>query len=71
MCTQKCFYCSIFQCVALSGLGFRRGSYKCVCKRGYYFPGPKYVAHAGPRYFNGVIIEEEYEKQMLVSVQSY
>ncbi|VVC24723.1 GPCR family 3, C-terminal,GPCR, family 3 [Cinara cedri] len=59
-------------CVAVSGLGFRRGSYKCVCRRGYYFPAPKYIGHpAGTRFFNGVIIEEEYEKLMLNKSNNY
>jgi len=39
-----------------------------MCRRGYYFPAPKYVGHPGNRYFNGVIIEEEYEKLMQVCV---
>ncbi|XP_050441601.1 probable G-protein coupled receptor CG31760 [Adelges cooleyi] len=58
-------------CVAVSGLGFRRGSYKCVCRRGYYFPAPKYAGSAGNRFFNGVIIEEEYEKLMLGQPNNY
>ncbi|XP_046999597.1 probable G-protein coupled receptor CG31760 [Schistocerca americana] len=49
------------QCVPLPGLGFRRGSYKCVCRKGFYFPD----VHARYRYFNGSIIEEEYEKLMM------
>lgn len=51
------------QCVPLPGLGFRRGSYKCLCRKGYYFPDTK----AERRYYNGTVIEEEYEKLMLVS----
>lgn len=35
----------------------------CVCKRGFYFPNIKAVH----RYYNGTVIEEEYEKLMLVS----
>lgn len=57
--------CFFFQCVALSGLGFRRGSYKCVCKHGFYYPDTK----AERRYYNGTVIEEEYEKLMLVIPQ--
>ncbi|XP_063239014.1 uncharacterized protein LOC134540286 [Bacillus rossius redtenbacheri] len=49
------------ECVPLPGLGFRRGSYKCVCRRGFYFPS----LHASKRYYNGSVIEEEYEKLML------
>lgn len=54
----------LFQCVPVSGLGFRRGSYKCVCRPGFYFPDTK----AERRYYNGTVIEEEYEKLMMVSV---
>lgn len=52
-----------FQCDAIPGLGFRRGSYKCVCKPGFYFPDTT----AEQRYYNGTEIEEEYEKRLLVS----
>lgn len=52
-----------FQCVAIPGLGFRRGSYKCMCRRGFYYPDTK----AEHRYYNGTIIEDEYEKLILVS----
>jgi len=44
--------------VPVSGLGFRRGSYKCVCKVGYYYPDVEAVN----RYFNGTHLEEEYAK---------
>lgn len=53
----------VLQCVAITGLGFRRGSYQCVCRRGFYFPDTR-AAH---RAFNGSHIEEEYEKLQLVS----
>ncbi|XP_068737850.1 probable G-protein coupled receptor CG31760 [Montipora capricornis] len=43
------------QCEFVSGFGFRAGSYKCVCKPGYYFPNV--TAHA--KYFNGSVIEGE------------
>lgn len=48
------------RCVPIEGLGFRRGSYKCVCKDGYYFPDPS----ANPRYFNGSEIEAEFAKKV-------
>lgn len=51
------------QCIAIPGLGFRRGSYRCVCKRGFYYPDTK----SDKRYYNGTVIEEEYEKLMMVS----
>ncbi|XP_063929277.1 metabotropic glycine receptor [Zophobas morio] len=55
------------ECVPLSGLGFRRGSYKCVCKRGFFFPDTK----AERRYYNGTVIEEEYEKLMMGETSQY
>ncbi|KAF6216618.1 hypothetical protein GE061_000962 [Apolygus lucorum] len=55
------------ECVPVEGLGFRRGSYKCVCKRGFYYPDTK----ALHRYYNGTQIEEEYEKLMLGEVSEY
>jgi G protein-coupled receptor 158 len=42
----------------VTGLGFRRGSYKCVCKTGYFFPNTTVV----DRFFNGTELEEEYSK---------
>lgn len=45
--------CLLLQCKFISGLGFRAGSYKCVCKPGYYFPN----ATAGVDYFNGSQVE--------------
>ncbi|KAK0169589.1 hypothetical protein PV328_011853, partial [Microctonus aethiopoides] len=55
------------ECVAIPGLGFRRGSYRCICKRGFYFPDTKSVG----RYYNGTVIEEEYEKLMLGEFSQY
>ncbi|XP_037067933.1 probable G-protein coupled receptor CG31760 [Pollicipes pollicipes] len=47
------------KCVSVPGLGFRRGSYKCACLDGFYFPEP------GPlRFYNGSVIEDEYEKKL-------
>lgn len=54
----------LFQCISISGLGFRRGSYKCVCKDGFYFPEVK----AQLKYYNGTFLEEEYEKSSMVSL---
>lgn len=54
------------QCEPISGLGFRRGSYKCVCRKGFYFPD----ITLPQKYFNGSTLEEEYEKLMLVSLFS-
>ena len=52
-----------FQCEAISGLGFRRGSYKCLCRQGFYFPNTT----VENRYFNGTELEEEYSKILEVS----
>lgn len=41
------------QCKFVSGQGFRAGSYRCVCKPGYYFPN----VTAQNKYFNGSAIE--------------
>ncbi|KAI5645061.1 7 transmembrane sweet-taste receptor of 3 GCPR domain-containing protein [Phthorimaea operculella] len=59
--TDKCKK-STTECVPVPGLGFRRGSYRCLCKRGFYFPNTT----ADNRYYNGSEIEEEYEKHLLV-----
>lgn len=57
-------YSIIFsQCIPIPGLGFRRGSYKCVCRKGFYYPETK-LEH---KYFNGSILEEEYAKLMQVN----
>ncbi|XP_068247776.1 probable G-protein coupled receptor CG31760 [Palaemon carinicauda] len=49
------------QCITIPGLGFRRGSYKCECKDGFYFPDTS----AEKKYFNGSLIEEEFEKKIM------
>ncbi|XP_063601661.1 probable G-protein coupled receptor CG31760 [Penaeus indicus] len=55
------------KCVTIKGLGFRRGSYQCQCKDGFYFPDTA----ASVKYFNGSLIEEEYEKKMLGLASRY
>ncbi|TRY60951.1 hypothetical protein TCAL_16346, partial [Tigriopus californicus] len=55
--TDKCKTESTM-CQPISGLGFRRGSYKCVCKIGYYFSD----ASSHNKFFNGTTLEEEYAK---------
>ncbi|XP_075215096.1 putative G-protein coupled receptor CG31760 [Lycorma delicatula] len=64
--SDKCKKRTTF-CVPIPGLGFRRGSYQCNCRRGFYFP----VTSALVRYYNGSIIEEEYEKLMLGEENQY
>ncbi|KAL4703643.1 hypothetical protein ACJJTC_000314 [Scirpophaga incertulas] len=55
------------ECVPVPGLGFRRGSYRCLCKRGFYFPNTT----ADNRYYNGSDIEEEYEKHLQMQRSLY
>ena len=55
LCNPCPFLFSFLQCAFISGLGFRAGSYKCVCKPGYYFPN----VTAREKYFNGSVIEVE------------
>ncbi|ELU00986.1 hypothetical protein CAPTEDRAFT_30274, partial [Capitella teleta] len=50
------------KCVPVSGLGFRRGSYRCECKDGFYFPETQLSDNL--RYFNGSIIEMHFEKKL-------
>lgn len=49
----------VFQCEQITNQGFKRGSYRCTCKRGYYFPDTTSNVKA----FNGSVIEEEYDKK--------
>ncbi|XP_068144226.1 uncharacterized protein [Drosophila tropicalis] len=54
-------------CEAIMGLGFRRGSYKCLCRKGFYFPD----VISQHKFFNGSLLEEEYEKLMLGKNSTY
>nr|XP_006817406.1 PREDICTED: probable G-protein coupled receptor 158-like [Saccoglossus kowalevskii] len=48
-------------CKFIPGLGFRRGSYMCVCKKGYYFPD----IGVENRFYNGTEVEQEHDKYLL------
>ncbi|XP_072013003.1 probable G-protein coupled receptor CG31760 [Amphiura filiformis] len=48
------------QCIFVPTLGFRRGSYKCECKPGFYFPD----INAQHRYYNGTLLEEQFELKL-------
>lgn len=56
--THKCKRNST-KCEPIRNQGFKRGSYRCVCKKGYYYPD----ATVGVKAFNGSAIEEEYDKK--------
>ncbi|KAI8487762.1 hypothetical protein Bbelb_345000 [Branchiostoma belcheri] len=53
--THKCRNRST-ECVPIPGQGFRRGSYYCQCRKGYYFPEPT----VNQTFFDGTVVEEEY-----------
>ncbi|XP_065077208.1 uncharacterized protein LOC135700600 [Ochlerotatus camptorhynchus] len=55
------------ECAPIPGLGFRRGSYRCVCRKGYYFPDTSIEQ----KWFNGTTLEEEYEKLMQKEYSTY
>ncbi|XP_032231411.2 probable G-protein coupled receptor CG31760 [Nematostella vectensis] len=48
------------KCVPIPNEGFKRGSYVCECKKGFYFPKPSSTR----KYFNGSVIEAEYDKMV-------
>ena len=53
-------------CNYISGLGFRRGSYKCYCKPGYYLPphaNGDFDKETSTWYFNGSVLEEAYDRK--------
>ncbi|XP_065314395.1 metabotropic glycine receptor-like [Gordionus sp. m RMFG-2023] len=45
-------------CIPVEGQGFRRGSYRCVCKKGFYFP----FKESPEKYFLGTDMEDEFDK---------
>ncbi|CAH1249604.1 GPR158 [Branchiostoma lanceolatum] len=53
--THKCRNPST-ECVPIPGQAFRRGSYYCQCRKGYYFPDPT----VNKTFFDGTVVEEEY-----------
>ncbi|MPC50692.1 hypothetical protein E2C01_044521 [Portunus trituberculatus] len=57
------FICS--HCESVSGLGFRRGGYRCQCHPGYYLPRP------GPGYFSGEEIEAAYSTKQSLDAFRY
>ena len=57
----------LFQCEPIANQGFKRGSYRCTCKPGYYFPD----SNSNTKAFNGSVVEEEYDKQQKGLRSSY
>ena len=55
------------QCQAITNQGFKRGSYICTCKRGYYFP----ASQASLKAFNGTLIELEHDRKLRGEANSY
>ena len=54
------FSYSPIQCETVLNQGFKRGSYVCTCKRGFYFPD----ALAPEKAFNGSVIEREHDRML-------
>ncbi|XP_038068972.1 probable G-protein coupled receptor CG31760 [Patiria miniata] len=55
-------------CQFIPDQGFRRGSYHCVCRKGFYFPSP---ADPGENYYNGSSIEAEYDRLLAGNTTRY
>ena len=55
------------QCHAIPNRGFKRGSYICTCRRGFYFPDSQESVKA----FNGTHIELEHDRQLRGEPNSY
>ncbi|XP_033626735.1 probable G-protein coupled receptor CG31760 [Asterias rubens] len=48
------------ECIFLKDQGFRRGTYQCKCRAGFYFP-LAFSNPPGDTYFNGTDMEAEYD----------
>ena len=55
------------QCERIANQGFKRGSYFCKCKRGYYFPDKRAPLKA----FNGTLIELEHDRVLRGEPNTY
>ncbi|CAH3041041.1 unnamed protein product [Pocillopora meandrina] len=55
------------ECQAIHNQGFKRGSYICTCKRGFYFPD----SHASVKAFNGTLIERQHDRYLRGDPNSY
>ncbi|XP_067933150.1 metabotropic glycine receptor-like [Watersipora subatra] len=56
--TSKCLL-ETTECRTVRGMGFRRGSYICICKPGFYFPNLQLAIE--DRYFNGSYMEQQFD----------
>ena len=61
------FSYSPIQCETVLNQGFKRGSYVCTCKRGFYFPD----ALAPEKAFNGSVIEREHDRMLRGESNAY
>ena len=61
------FSYSPIQCETVLNQGFKRGSYICTCKRGFYFPD----ALAPEKAFNGSVIEREHDRMLRGESNAY
>ncbi|XP_076303976.1 metabotropic glycine receptor-like [Tachypleus tridentatus] len=60
--THKC-ETQTTECVPISGMGFRRGAYKCCCKEGYFFPNR--TQDKSVNCFEGTVVEKHYVASLL------
>lgn len=56
--TARCHYASQ-TCSPIAGYKFSRGAYKCACRQGYEYP-----FRDGRNFFQGSLVDIEYEKKM-------
>ena len=56
-----------FQCTFVTRLGFRRGSYKCECAPGYYYPD----LTVNQKFYNGSLMEDQYELKLTNKTNNY
>ncbi|KAK7497619.1 hypothetical protein BaRGS_00011014, partial [Batillaria attramentaria] len=56
--TARCDYFST-TCSVIAGYPFQRGSYKCACRQGFEYPH-----YDGREWFQGSLLESEYEKKI-------
>ena len=62
-----CILIHFFQCVHVSGLGFHRGGYQCICRPEFYPPSHTSTSSTPNRtpHFNGSDVERAYIKKLL------